>query len=101
GQRALERRATGLLRWGKTTIYGSGGERIIIAATPVQHGPRWIPGAGRGCGFALQWEGQKHGELYISGDTVYFADLRRITDHHEIGTALIHLGGVHYWPPLP
>lgn len=101
GQRMLRHRATGLMDGTTTIIHGRAGERITVAATPAQHGPRWIPGARRGCGFSLQWDGQKHGELYISGDTVFFDGLRRITDHHEIGTALLHLGGVHYWPPLP
>jgi L-ascorbate metabolism protein UlaG (beta-lactamase superfamily) len=32
---------------------------------------------------------------------VYFEELRRIPDHHQIGVALLHLGAVHYWPPLP
>ena len=101
GLRALGRRATGLRCHGSTVIHGGNGERITVTATPAQHGPRWLPGARRGCGFSLQWEGQEHGGLYISGDTVFFDDLRRITDYHEIGVALLHLGGVHFWPPWP
>jgi L-ascorbate metabolism protein UlaG (beta-lactamase superfamily) len=101
GLRSLERRATGLAEWGRTTIYGAAGEQITVGATPAQHGPRWLPGAGHVCGFSLKWEGQQHGELYVSGDTVYFDELRRIPDHYAIGTALLHLGAVHFWRPWP
>ena len=101
GQRTLKGLATGLGDWGRTTIFGRDGEKITVGATPALHGPRWLPGTRHVCGFALKWNGQKHGELYISGDTVYFDELRRIADHHDIGTALLHLGAVHFWPPLP
>jgi len=52
------------------------------------------------CGFVLEWTGQKHGALYISGDTIYFDELREL-NRFKIGTALLHLGAVHFWPPSP
>jgi hypothetical protein len=92
---------TGLRDWSKTTIFGGGGEVINVTATPAQHGPRWFPGVRHVRGFVLEWPGQEHGALYISGDTVYFDELRGLTDRFVIGTALLHLGAVHLWPPLP
>jgi L-ascorbate metabolism protein UlaG (beta-lactamase superfamily) len=43
-------------------------------------------------GFVLEWEGQRHGALYVSGDTVLFADLAEIGQRFTIGTAIIHIG---------
>ena len=101
GRRTLKRRATGLHEWGKTTIFGHRGEQITAIATPALHGPRWLPGTRHVCGFVLKWDGQKCGALYISGDTIYFDDLRELTRHFIIGTAILHLGAVHFWPPVP
>ena len=101
GRRTLNGRATGLREWGQTTIFGRCGEQIAAIATPALHGPRWLTGARDVCGFVLKWDGRKHGALYISGDTIYFDDLRALTTHFRIGTAILHLGAVHFWPPVP
>jgi len=47
-------------------------------------------------GFALQWEGQEHGALWISGDTVLYEGVRRVAGRVQVGTALLHLGGVRF-----
>ena len=101
GKRHLKGKATGLRTWSTTTIFGRGGEAITVGATPALHGPRWLPGTRHVCGFTLKWDGQKHGELYISGDTIYFNDLRELGQRSVIGTAILHLGAVHFWPPIP
>jgi L-ascorbate metabolism protein UlaG (beta-lactamase superfamily) len=92
--------AIGLPKWGSTTIHGHAGEVITVSATPALHGPRCMDESWHVCGFVLKWDGQKHGALYISGDTVYFDELREITGRFDIGTALLHLGAVRFWPPL-
>jgi L-ascorbate metabolism protein UlaG (beta-lactamase superfamily) len=91
----------GLPKWGSTTIYGQAGEIITVSATPALHGPSLLCESWRVCGFVLRWDGQEHGALYISGDTVYFDELREIPKRFRIGTALLHLGAVHFWPPVP
>ena len=47
-------------------------------------------------GFALRWEGQEHGVLWISGDTVLYDGVRQVADRLEVDTALLHLGGVRF-----
>jgi L-ascorbate metabolism protein UlaG (beta-lactamase superfamily) len=47
-------------------------------------------------GFALRWEGQEQGVLWISGDTVLYEGLRQVADRMRIGTAILHLGGVQF-----
>ena len=91
--------AIGLPTWGSTTIHGQAGQVIVVSATPALHGPRFWDESLHVCGFVLKWNGQEHGALYISGDTVYFDELREIPDRFKIGTALLHLGAVHFWPP--
>lgn len=91
----------GLPKWRSATINGRGGETITVSATPALHGPRFRSDSWHVCGFVLKWDGQRHGALYISGDTVYFEELPELTDHFDIGSALLHLGAVHFWPWLP
>ena len=45
-------------------------------------------------GFALRWDGQEHGVLWISGDTVLYDGVRQVADRLEVDTAIVHLGGV-------
>ncbi|MGV3709857.1 MAG: MBL fold metallo-hydrolase, partial [Gemmatimonas sp.] len=62
---------------------------------PCRHGPpasQWL--VGHVIGFALRWEGQQHGVLWISGDTVFFQDIRDVAERLTVGTALLHMGGV-------
>ena len=47
-------------------------------------------------GFALRWEGQEHGALWISGDTVLYDGVREVPSRLDVGTALLHLGGVQF-----
>ena len=47
-------------------------------------------------GFALRWEGQQHGVVWISGDTVLYDGVREVPERLEVGTALLHLGGVRF-----
>jgi L-ascorbate metabolism protein UlaG (beta-lactamase superfamily) len=47
-------------------------------------------------GFVLEWEGQRNGALWISGDTVYYRGVAEVGERFDIGTGLIHLGGVRF-----
>ena len=47
-------------------------------------------------GFALRWEGQQHGVLWISGDTVLYDGVREVADRLQVDTAILHLGGVRF-----
>jgi len=51
---------------------------------------------GQVVGFAFRWEGQEHGVLWISGDTVLYDGVREVADRLEVDTALLHLGGVRF-----
>ena len=47
-------------------------------------------------GFALRWDGQEHGVLWISGDTVLYDGVREVADRLQVDIALLHLGGVQF-----
>jgi L-ascorbate metabolism protein UlaG (beta-lactamase superfamily) len=96
GAKRLKGNAIGLRTW-QSTMLEAQDTKITITAAPAHHGT-WgshiIVGATTG--FILQWEGQKHGALYISGDTVWFNGLREIGERFRIGTAILHIGAARF-----
>jgi len=97
GAKRLGGNARGLAAWEKTTLEAPGRPTIEITATPCRHGPPLShPIVGEVIGFALAWEGQRHGVLWISGDTVFYEGVREVADRLDVDTALIHLGGVRF-----
>src|SRR6185503_6237163 len=97
GAKRLGGSARGLAPWATTTLEAPGRPSIEITATPCRHGPPGSrPIVGDVIGFALSWEGQQNGVLWISGDTVLYEGVREVPRRLDIGTALIHLGGVRF-----
>lgn len=97
GARRLGRTAAGLRPWGTTTLEGPGRPAVVVTATPGRHGPPLCGGlVGEVTGFSLRWEGQLHGELWISGDTVLHRGVRQVAARLDIGTALLHLGAARF-----
>jgi L-ascorbate metabolism protein UlaG (beta-lactamase superfamily) len=91
------RNARGLAPWATTRLEADGRTPIEITATPCRHGPplsRTL--VGDVIGFALRWEGQQHGAVWISGDTVLYDGVREVPRRLQVGTALLHLGGVRF-----
>lgn len=97
GARRLGQNASGMSAWDTTTLEASGKSTITVTATPCRHGPPGSrPIVGDVIGFSLVWEGQQHGALWISGDTVLYDGVRRVADRVDIGTAILHLGRVKF-----
>jgi L-ascorbate metabolism protein UlaG (beta-lactamase superfamily) len=68
-----------------------------VIATPCRHGPPLSkPIVGAVAGFGLTWEGQRNGAVWISGDTVLYDGVREVADRLDVGTAILHLGGVRF-----
>lgn len=87
----------GLAAWEWTSLEAPGRPSVEITATPCRHGPPLShPLVGEVVGFALRWEGQRHGALWISGDSVLYDGLREVPARIDVGTALLHLGGVRF-----
>ncbi|HEX4668405.1 MAG TPA: MBL fold metallo-hydrolase [Solirubrobacterales bacterium] len=97
GAKRLGGNARGLAAWASTVLEAPGRTPIEVTATPCRHGPPLShPIVGEVVGFALGWEGQEHGVLWISGDTVLYDGVREVADRLEVDTALVHLGGVKF-----
>jgi len=101
GARRLSGRLGGSVRglepWAATRLEAPGRPTIEVTATPCRHGPPASrPITGDVIGFALSWSGQQHGALWISGDTVLYDGVRSVADRVDVGTALLHLGGVRF-----
>jgi len=97
GAKRLGGNARGLEPWAATRLEAPDRPTIEITATPCRHGPplsHFI--VGDVIGFALGWDGQPHGVLWISGDTVLFDGVRQVASRIQVDTALLHLGGVRF-----
>jgi L-ascorbate metabolism protein UlaG (beta-lactamase superfamily) len=97
GAASLGGNAIGLEPWATTVLEAPGKPTIEITATPCRHGPPLSrPITGHVIGFALRWEGQEHGVLWFSGDTVLYDGVREVASRLDIGTAVLHLGSVRF-----
>jgi L-ascorbate metabolism protein UlaG (beta-lactamase superfamily) len=89
--------ARGLAPWETTRLEAPDRLTLEVTATPCRHGPPLSkPLAGEVIGFALAWDGQERGVLWISGDTVLYRGLRDVAERLRVDTALLHLGGVRF-----
>ncbi|WP_421735291.1 MBL fold metallo-hydrolase [Cellulomonas sp.] len=97
GARRLGPPAVGLRPWATTTLTHPDRPTLTVTATPCRHGPVGSrPVAGAVIGFDLTWEGQQHGSLWFSGDTVLYGGVRQVAERRRVGTAVLHLGGVRF-----
>jgi L-ascorbate metabolism protein UlaG (beta-lactamase superfamily) len=97
GAKRLGGNARGLSAWETTTLKAPERPTIEITATPCRHGPPLShPIVGDVIGFALEWEGQEDGVLWISGDTVLYDGVREVAKRLKVDTAIVHLGGVRF-----
>jgi L-ascorbate metabolism protein UlaG (beta-lactamase superfamily) len=97
GAKRLGGDARGLTPWQTTVLEAPGRPAIEVTATPCRHGPPLShPLVGDVIGFALRWDGQEHGVLWISGDTVLYDGVRQVADRLTVDTAILHLGGVRF-----
>jgi L-ascorbate metabolism protein UlaG (beta-lactamase superfamily) len=96
GAKRLGNIAIGLRTW-QSTVARSDSLEVKVTAVPARHGSlgsHLI--VGETTGFVLEWSGQTHGALYISGDTVWFNGIHEIARRFQIGTAILHIGNASF-----
>ncbi len=86
GSRRLGAGTIGLAPWQHTTLTAPGRPTIELSR----------PVVGEVTGFVLRWAGQRHGPLWITGDTVLYDGVRQVADRFGIGTVVLHLGAVRF-----
>ncbi|HTI34444.1 MAG TPA: MBL fold metallo-hydrolase [Miltoncostaea sp.] len=97
GARRLGGAARGLAPWATTRLETAGRPGITITATPCRHGPAGFgPVVGDVVGFALGWDGDDGGALWVTGDTVLFDGVRSVAGRVPVDVALVHMGGVRF-----
>jgi L-ascorbate metabolism protein UlaG (beta-lactamase superfamily) len=95
GASRLGGQAVGLGPWQSTVLEAPGRPTIRVTGTPARHGPPGSrPIVGQVTGFLLEHEEQEHGAVWVSGDTVLYDGLREVAERFDVGTAVLHLGGV-------
>ncbi len=97
GARRLGPNTRGMGDWDTTQLEASDKPTIAVTATPCRHGPPGSrPIVGDVIGFSLAWDGQLHGAVWISGDTVLYDGVRSVAERVDVSTAILHLGSVHF-----
>lgn len=89
---------TGLDDWECCAIETPKIRGLRITATPAQHRPSWIPEflSGKVIGFIIEFDGQRNGVIYISGDTVYFKGIDEVGRRYRIDIGIFHVGSVQF-----
>ncbi len=84
----------GLAPWQSTELTSATGEKLKITATPAVHtsNPALREAVGEVTGFVLEWEGQKTGAFYVSGDTVWIDEILEIGKRLKVASGILHLG---------
>ncbi|MFD7074964.1 MBL fold metallo-hydrolase [Nocardioides sp. NPDC059952] len=91
----LGRTVRGLRPWQTTVLQAPDRPTLTVTATPARHGFFGSrPIVGDVIGFSLTWEGQQHGAVWVSGDTVLYGGLGEVANRVDVGTAIVHLGRV-------
>jgi len=88
----------GLDDWESTSIATDKVSNLRITATPAQHHPWWLPEffAGKVIGFIIEFDEQKNGVIYISGDTVYFKGIDEVAKRYKIDVGIFHVGSAQF-----
>src|SRR5258705_590606 len=84
----------GIDEWEEVSIDTDKVPGLRISGTPCMHGSdeELHRAAGHVLGFILEWDEQKNGALYISGDTVFFKGVEEVAERFAVGTAILHIG---------
>ncbi len=89
--------ARGLDPWQTTIVEASNRPSLRITATPCRHGPPLSrPIVGQVVGFALEWDGQDAGAVWITGDTVLYDGVREVAERLSVDVLVLHLGEVQF-----
>lgn len=84
----------GLDNWQEYAVDTEKVKGMKVTAIPAQHTniKRLDKLMGKVIGFTIEWEAQRNGCIYISGDTVLFDGIYELERRKKIDIAILHLG---------
>lgn len=90
----LPGKVTGLETWKSAEVTNHEGEKIKVTAMPAIHtsNPDLRSIVGEVTGFMLEWEGQKDGAFYVTGDTVFIDEMNEIARRYKVAASIMHMG---------
>lgn len=93
-KRLKNKNGIGLENWQEYNLTDERVKGLKITAIPAQHTniKRLDKLMGKVLGFTIEWEGQKNGCIYISGDTVLFEGAYELEKRKKVAIAILHLG---------
>jgi L-ascorbate metabolism protein UlaG (beta-lactamase superfamily) len=93
-KRLKNNNTVGLNNWEEYSIKDKRVKGMKITAVSAQHAniKRLDRTMGKVLGFAIEWESQKNGCIYISGDTVLFQGIYELAKRKKVDIAILHLG---------
>jgi len=93
-KRLKNNNTVGLDNWEEYFIEDQRVKGLKITAIPAQHTniKQLDKTMGKVLGFTIEWEGQKNGCIYVSGDTVLFDGIYELAKRKKVHTAILHLG---------
>ena len=83
--------AQGLAPWQSVEISAPDQRKLRVTATQARHGPAHMD-RGPVIGFVLTYSDAPDDSVYVSGDTVWFEDLREISRRFSIRVAILFMG---------
>lgn len=91
---ALGGSAEGLDTWETIELSNDQGQTVRVTGLPAVHttDPEIRGAVGETMGFMLEWDGQKNGAFYVSGDTVWIEEIQEIGRRFNVGTGILHMG---------
>ena len=94
GAKTLGGSTEALNTWETVELTNDTGEKVRITGMPAVHttDPEIRGAVGETTGFLLEWDGQRNGAFYISGDTVWVDDIKEIGKRYNVGTAILNMG---------
>lgn len=93
GAARLQGASIGLAPWQSDTVVTPDGTILEITATPARHGPAGTEKIqGDVIGFLLSIKGEPGADIYLTGDTVYYAGIAEVADRYKPAYVFIFAG---------
>jgi L-ascorbate metabolism protein UlaG (beta-lactamase superfamily) len=93
GAARLQGTSQGLAPWQSVVLQAPNGTKITVTATPARHGPAGIePASGDVTGFVLTAAASPSFQVYLTGDTVFYAGVQQVARRFQPAYVFVFAG---------